>query len=462
MNATWPRTLSLASRLTLWYALVAFLLLTASAFLQYRLLSNDLAGEDDQLLLETLAAAARGAIPADAITSSGSMLGPHVRVLGGNCAILVGRLKPETPPVICPGPKGTEPVLRTWVAPGGRVWRSASLKLINKFGTATVPANAMWVETTLDRGTDVKVLESYRHKLFALIPVAIILSGGVGFLIARRGLAPLKSISSGLSDLTADSLGNKFEIGVGDRENPPEVEKLLASLNEMRQRLNRRFEVLARFSAELAHEFRTPIHVLKQQAEIALTHPRTADEYKEVLSSSLEEYDRLNRMIGDTLFLARVEDATVLASLSQLTPREELAAVVGFLEALAVDKGVRLVLEAELAPVIRADRTLLRRAMVNVVANAIHHTPQGGEVRVGATLDVGAVTITVSDNGNGIAQSDLAHVFDRYFRGNENLDRDGSGLGLAIVKGIMTVHNGTAGIASSPNAGTQVTLVFPN
>lgn len=257
----------------------------------------------------------------------------------------------------------------------------------------------MWVETTLDRWSDVEVLESYRHKLFALIPVAIILSGGVGFLIAQRGLAPLRSISSALSDFNADSLAAKFEIGGENEGNPPEVEKLLASLNEMRQRLNRRFEVLASFSAELAHEFRTPVHVLKQQAEIALSYPRSEDEYREVLSSSLEEYDRLNRMIGDTLFLARVEDATVPASLCELNTRDELAAVVGFLDALALDKGLRLVLDDELAPTIKADRTLLRRALVNVVANAIRHTPEGGEVRMSATPGAHAGLLPVSRVG---------------------------------------------------------------
>ena len=320
----------------------------------------------------------------------------------------------------------------------------------------------MWVETTLDRWTDIEVLESYRHKLFALIPVAIFFSAGVGFLIARRGLAPLRSISSGLSDFSAESLSHKFVIGSGNGVNPPEVERLLESLNKMRQRLNYRFEVLARFSADLAHEFRTPLHVLKQQAEIALTQSRTEDHYREVLSSSLEEYDRLDRMVGDTLFLARVEEATVPPLLSELNTREELAAIVEFLDALAVDKGVRLVLDAELAPTVRADRTLLRRALVNVVANAIRHTPEGGTVRVSATAVADAVSVTVSDTGSGVTASDLNRVFDRYFRGHDNPDREGSGLGLSIVRGIMTLHNGTAEIASSPTAGTRVTLVFPD
>ena len=159
-----PSTLSLAARLTLWYAAVAFLLLGASAFIQYRILSADLAKEDDQQLLETVAAAGRGAIPSDAIGPSSSLLGPQVRVLDHNCRILIGRLAVQNPPPICPGPGGGHAFLRSWVAPNGRVWRSVSQRIVDPGKGGGVTVNAFWVEATLDRWTDFAVLEGNRLK----------------------------------------------------------------------------------------------------------------------------------------------------------------------------------------------------------------------------------------------------------------------------------------------------------
>jgi len=336
-----------------------------------------------------------------------------------------------------------------------------SQKLVDTGKGAGVPVNGYWVEATLDRWTDFAVLESYRRKLFILLPLALIFSVGVGFWIARRGLSPLRSISAALSGLSADSLAEPFEIRGGNGEIPVEVGKLLASLNQMRTRLNDRFDVLTKFSSELAHEFRTPIHILRQQAEVALTHVRSSSEYRDILSSSLEEYERLNRMIADTLFLARVEDPATRVLMSNLQTADELTDVVAFLDAMAVEKGLRLTLEGGLPSTITADKTLLRRALVNIVANAIRHTPPGGEIKIGADRDENAVRIRVADNGAGIGEVDLPWVFDRFFRGKTNADREGSGLGLSIVKGIMTLHHGSVCITSARDEGTVVALTFP-
>jgi len=147
--------------------------------------------------------------------------------------------------------------------------------------------------------------------------------------------------------------------------------------------------------------------------------------------------------------------------MSELQTADELEDVVGFLDAMAVEKGVRLIVEEGFPPTITADKTLLRRALVNVVANAIRHTPAGGDVKIAAGGDESAVRIRVTDNGAGIDQVDLPRVFDRFFRGKANPDREGSGLGLSIVKGIMTLHHGSVHITSSRDTGTVVALIFP-
>lgn len=461
MNVVRPSSFSLATRLTLWYAIVAFVLLSAFALVQYNLLVKDLESEDDELLLQTLGAASRGAIPVDAIAAPGTLLGPHVRVLDGTCKVLVGKFDAHRPPPMCNAAGSSAAALRTWIAPDGRLWRSASRRIPQLSSVGSLPEGTVWVDASLDRWTDVAVLQSYRRKLVALLPVAILLSCLIGYIIARRGLVPLEAISRSLADVDVRSLSQRFETPLGNGSVPAEIRRLVRSLEEMREKLNERFKTLERFSADLAHEFRTPLHILRQQAEIALTQPRTDSAYREVLASSLEEYERLNRMIADTLFLARVEEPETHITVSLLTAVDEIEAVVVFLEALSTERNVNVTIEAAREISIHADRSLLRRALVNVLSNAIDHTPPGRHVSVSVRRDDDAVELVVTDRGEGIPEADLPRVFDRYFHGKRSVHHEGSGLGLSIVRGIMTLHGGTVSIVSNVGEGTVVSMRFP-
>ncbi len=512
-SASLPESLarpwSLALRLTVWYAATAFLLVAAVAWVQYRTLGRDLAGEDDQLLLQTLAATQSAtiagtvsvagssatpagvpiALPMAAATSPSALLGPVVRVLDVHCHLVRGVKLVGGPPPMCNSVVGRAPVLRTWISPSGRTWRIATQQIGPSAAPVGAQQSVVWIEAALDRWTDVALLAGYRRELDVLLPAALLISAVLGFLIARRGLAPLRALAGAVSRIDAQSLDHSMLLtGVADKA-PTEVAALVASFETMRERLNLAFAALTQFSTELAHEFRTPIHIMMQQAEIALSRSRAPDEYREVLASSLEELDRLHHMVDDILFLARAEDPRARINRVPLAITTELADIVDYLEPLAAERGVTIAAETATGALLSADRMLLRRALVNVVTNAIRHTPSGGRVTLTAEMQDEGTAIEVRDTGAGIPVAALPRVFDRYFRvpgdvgeadtrdsaGENEAERAaggrtdarmaarsmGTGLGLAMVRSIMSLHGGTASIRSTPGRGTWVTLRFP-
>jgi two-component system heavy metal sensor histidine kinase CusS len=448
---------SIAGRLTLWYAATAFVLVLVTAWVQYRTVERDLASEDDQLLIETLTAIGlEGAGSARMSSSMGrfSELGPFVRILDARCHPVPnaapGSPRTDFPPPDCTMVAGASPALRSWRSPMGRTWRIAQ---------APIGADSAGrVEVLLDRKSDEDILRRYRRELAFLLPTALLLSLALGYAIARRGLAPVGVLARRVSRIDARSLDERL----GRDDAPDEVRPLVVSFNDLLARLSKAFTTLSESSADLAHELRTPLHVLRQQAEIALSRARSVEEYRDVLSSSLEEFDRLRRMVDDTLFLARAEDPRASIDRSMLDVGAELTSVTEFLDAVAAEQEVRLEVDARRGLAVEADRTLLRRAVVNLVSNALRHTPPGGRIVLSSEARDHSVRISVSDTGSGIAPDALPRVFDRHFRVSTGTGRsEGSGLGLSIVRGVMAMHGGAASIESEPGRGTRVTLSFP-
>jgi two-component system heavy metal sensor histidine kinase CusS len=457
------RRWSLAARLTGWYAGTAFLLVAGAGWAQYRTLDDDLAEEDDRLVVETLAAARRAStldgIP-DVASAEDAALGPLVRALDADCRVIRGAWPASAPPPECRATSTTAEAtvagvtLRTWRSPAGRVWRVAN---------GPLDARGRRLEAALDRWTDERVLANYRSDLALVLGAALVLSALLGHLFARRSLTPLEALGRRMRAVDPRALGRGGE----PRPEPipeasAEVEALLASFEAMLGRLDAAFAALSRFSAELAHDLRTPLHVMRQQAEVALVRARTAEEYREVLGSSLEEIERLRRLVDDTLFLARAEDPRATITRTALHTAEELRGVAEYLDALAAESGVTLVIEAPAGLTVAADRALFRRALVNVVTNALRHTPAGGRVTLRASGASDGVTVEVQDTGEGMTPEVAARAFDRFYRApGAEAHGDGAGLGLAIVRGIMSLHGGTAEARGAVHGGTAVTLRFP-
>ncbi|MDP1857041.1 MAG: heavy metal sensor histidine kinase [Gemmatimonadaceae bacterium] len=445
---------SLAARLSVWYASTAFLLVVGAALVQYRSLLTSLAAEDDLDLVERLQTEIHTGSSDPIALGDEREARMLVRVLDADC-------RPSRfasgwyPAPSCDSLSSADPRLRSWRSSDGTRWRVAGAK-------RPAPLSG-WVEVLLDRSNDQRVVRAYREELFLVLVAALGLSAALGYLIARRGLRPLARLTHRIGEIDARSLERRLAGPPGPGGQPAEVATLVASFDGMLGRLEHAFHALTEFSGDLAHELRTPIHVLRQQAEIALQRARTPEEYREVLGSSLEELDRMRRMIDDILFLARAEDPRLVVQPARLHLQEEIQDVAEFLSADASERGVTLTTAVGSDLHLNADRTLFRRALVNVMANALRHTPAGGRVSVSARASADEVVVEVSDTGEGIPEELLPFVFERYVRSPSAKSRHpfGSGLGLTIVRGIMRLHGGAASISSTPGCGSCIALSFP-
>lgn len=311
------------------------------------------------------------------------------------------------------------------------------------------------IQIGLDISHEAALLTEYRTNLSWALFVGLLFSSMAAVFVARRGLNPLTEMTRHIEGITATQLHAQLD----PAHYPKELFTLASAYNAMLLRLSKSFQQLTQFSADLAHELRTPINNLMGEGEVALSRSRSADEYRQILESNLEEYGRLSQIIETLLFLARAENTEIALHKTCLDGRAELEAVCSYLEALAEEHGVRLICQGQ--GFVYADAQLLKRVLSNLLLNAIQHTPAGGEIYSSIqTADDGTTLITVQDSGCGISVEHLPKLFDRFYRVTSARSEEGTGLGLAIVKSIMDLHGGTTTITSEPGQGTLVTLCF--
>lgn len=314
------------------------------------------------------------------------------------------------------------------------------------------------VQVALDDSVEREFIGKYRRDSLLLVFLGILFSARIAVLIARSSMRPLRKIARVAEEITASQLHRRLQVEAW----PTELDALARAFDGMLGRLDDSHTRLAQFSADLAHELRTPIQVLMGQTEVALTRPRRPEEYRHVLESNLEEFHRLARMINGLLFIARAEDPRVQIQASRLDARRELEAIREFYEALSEDHGVTVTCEGDAG--IHADPLLLRRAVTNLLSNALRHTPSGGAIVLTAVPQEGGTAVKVSDTGCGIRPEDLPKVGERLYSANRHKAHCSAGLGLgfAIVKSIAELHGGHVAIASTPDVGTTVSVYFPN
>jgi two-component system heavy metal sensor histidine kinase CusS len=316
------------------------------------------------------------------------------------------------------------------------------------------------VQIAIDISQEEELLARYRMWFWGILLATSILFPLVGYRIARHGIRPVEEIASTARRITSTNLRER----IGSEGYPSELASLAGTFNEMLERLEESFERISRFTADIAHDLRTPVNNIRGEAEVALARPRTADEYRDVLESSLEEAVRLSELIGDLLFLARAESPLTELHRESVNIGELLITIRDYYEASAANSGISLVVNDGDEPLnAELDRSLMLRAVSNLVSNAIAHTPPGGTVTLAATHEVVSIRIEVRDTGGGIPAEALPRVFDRFFRVDPSRSKTsgGTGLGLAIVQSILTLHGGSAEIASQLGVGTRVTLRIP-
>lgn len=300
-------------------------------------------------------------------------------------------------------------------------------------------------------------LHSFRWTLWLFVACAVMLMGVLGWVSARRGLAPLRTMRERAATVTAHSLDRRLPV----QAVPPELAELAVTLNEMLERLQDAFGRLSDFSSDLAHELRTPVSNLMMQTQVALSLARDADGYRAILESNSEEFERLGRMISDMLLLAKAENGLALVHEEPVDLAQLVRQLFDFYEVLADEKHITLQLQG--AGTLRGDRLMLRRALGNLLSNALRHTPAKGAISVALDRDEAGLHIQVRNTGEPIAATHLARLFERFYRADAARQHgagEGTGLGLSITQAIVHAHGGKVSAASNDGV-TVFSICFP-
>ncbi len=374
-----------------------------------------------------------------------------VRVLGPQREVLLATpgVQPPAQVPVAQEDLATVP-LWTWTQ-DGRSYRG----LAALFPTAM--ATRVEVVMAIDSGHHDAFLRTLQRSLWLFVACAALSMGLLGWFAARRGLAPLRAMREQAAAVTAQSLDRRLPA----QAVPAELADLAATLNEMLERLEEAFRRLSDFSSDLAHELRTPISNLMMQTQVALGRPRDAESYRAILESNAEEFERLARMIADMLFLAKAENGLAIVHREPVDLAREVRDLFDFYEALAEERGIALALDGE--GVVQGDRLMLRRALNNLLSNALRHSQDGGQVRVSIHRQDGQLRLSVENRGETIAAQHLARLFERFYRADpsrQHASGEGTGLGLAITQAIARAHRGEVS-ATSARGVTEFSLRLP-
>ncbi len=463
---------SLAGKLTLIYGLSVFILLVVISIFLYMALIQSIDRENLQFLHNEVAvirgilknqpddiSSLEGEIPWNSSLTEIERYHYFGRILDANGQVLIETpgmvrlLQTVTIPVPAPNADGN-PQLSVIKNVLGRTFLVMTVRanLKQQYGQQGT------IQVALNISKESQIIDDYRRNLFLVILFGFLGSVGIGYITAKRGLQPIKDIAKKTEEITVEQLSERFV----PEKLPTEVKAMAISLNKLLERIEGSFQRLSLFASDLAHELRTPIYNLMGEAEIALSKQRSDKEYQQVLSSSLEEYTHLSKIIDSLLFLARSDNSRQPINRELILLPEALLKLCEYHGIMAEEQGVKLLCQGQAK--LYADPILFEQAISNLIVNALRHTSKGGSILIDVKqLKEDYVQITMSDTGSGIAPDHLPHVFDRFYRVDSARSKKfgGAGLGLAIVKSIMDLHQGKISISSELSKGTQLTLLFP-
>ncbi|MES2089516.1 MAG: heavy metal sensor histidine kinase [Pseudomonadota bacterium] len=449
------RPASLASRLTLYIAVVITLVFLSLGWVIERSVAHHFAEQDAEELevvahsIEHVLAALPAGAPAQDVAKrlSGAVIGHHgmhYRVADADGRTLFATPGPRLE-VLAQTQEATSVVtvdrLHVWEEQD-HSYRGAVIQI-----PAGAPASRPYIAVV---ATETRPHDHFLTRFRQTIWVATSLGGLIAilatWLAVYRGHAPLRDISARIRGISADQLHRRLDPELV----PIELSELATSFNATLERIEQDFRRLSNFSADIAHELRTPVTNLTTQTQVLLTKDRSVDAYREVLYSNLEEYERMAKMISDMLYLAQTDNQLIKPDLIDIDLPTEVDALFEYFEPWADERQVRLTRAGLVGPM-RGDRLMLQRALSNLLSNAIRHTTPGHAVSVLLHEDDQAIVITVSNPGETIPAEHLAHLFDRFYRVDPSRQRngDGAGLGLAIVKSIIEAHGGSITASST-------------
>jgi two-component system heavy metal sensor histidine kinase CusS len=303
---------------------------------------------------------------------------------------------------------------------------------------------------------EARVLSAYLVRVWITVISAVLITALLAWWVSSSGLKPLRKMADKAAEITPDDMSARLDL----KHTPTELQSLALSFNAMLDRLSTGYERLLQFSADLAHEVRTPIGVLIGQTQVTLAHTRSESEYRGVLESNLEELERLGRIAQNILFLAQADHERQQVERTRLVVREELETIATYFEGLADERGLRFDVDAQ--GVMFANAIMCRRAISNVVVNAVRYAAPDTVIRLSGREDEDGAQIVIGNWGKPVGDAELSRLFDRFYRGDSarSAFTESSGLGLAIVQAIMRLHDGSVGVTCSGDGWIEFTLQF--
>jgi two-component system heavy metal sensor histidine kinase CusS len=452
---------SIASQLVILFTLAATFLLCCGLGVSYWIFVRHAFEEDNAVLADKILA-----LRADLNRAGPNALNEELKVLhGGERAAYWVRVidaggvaVAETPGMNALLPARIFPIT---AAPGSTVLGPTSYRTDGKlfFMVAAVDeagGHPYTIQVAQDRSGDEEFIKEFGTLLVVVLAFGILASTVIALTVTKKGLRPVREMTRSLKRIGPKRLHER----IPPEGWPRELRPLAVAFDEMLDRLEDSFTRLSQFSADLAHELRTPIANIRGEGEVALTRARTPDEYREVIESSVGECERLSAIVDNLLFLARAEAAEGHIPRTLFDGRVAVEKIAAFYEPIAEEHHTVITCAGE--GEIHADPMLFGRTVSNLVENALRFTPAGGTIQISIAAGPTHSQISVKDSGCGIAPEHLPRVFDRFYRADSARSSQGSGLGLALVKSIMDLHGGAAVVESEIDRGTAVTLTFPH
>jgi heavy metal sensor kinase len=305
-----------------------------------------------------------------------------------------------------------------------------------------------------------EAIARFRTAMLIAIPLLLLVATAGGYWMSTRALAPVDQITRAAQNITGHDLSTRVEVPqTGD-----EMQRLAETMNAMLRRIESAFSRITHFTADASHELRTPVALIRTQAELALRKSRSAAEYREALEEILTESEHTSRLIENLMLLARADAGTEALKLERLDAAELAKSVFARGRTLAEAKSVKWNDEISNGAVwIQADALALSRLLLILIDNSVKYTPANGQIRVGVRGNNGSAVIEVQDTGIGISKEDLPHIFERFYRADKARSREsgGAGLGLSIGQWIAKAHGGEITVQSSPGGGSVFRVRIP-
>jgi len=459
------RKLSIGVRLALWYVVifaVGELIFGASMWLILRHNLYDLVddGLESQIedLKNFLGAQQKDVTPAKLREEMSAIYdhehaGDFLEVYDQNGELIYrSRFLQTHEPMFLPSEQANRPLIRTRRI-NGEHFRFAFEKL-------NVGGRVYTLEMGAPADDAFDTLELFRSYLLVFAPLLLLVSAGVGYWMSRKALAPVDALVRTARDIGGTNLNRRLQtLKTGD-----ELQRLTDTLNEMLDRIESAFQKITQFTADASHELRTPVSLIRTEAELALRRSRTEAEYKESLRQILQEAERTTLLIEQLLELARADSGRGSLTMQPVDLPEVLRSVVSSWQPVAAARSLQFSKEiCEPGCSVMGDPTLLWRLADILLDNAFKYTPSPGSVRLALEVREETAVITVQDSGVGIARDEQEKIFERFYRADKARSRGqgGVGLGLAIAEWIVLQHRGTISVESRPSEGATFRVKLP-